>query len=387
MKICNKNCCGCTLCYNICPKNAITMLEDEEGFQYPYIDETKCIDCGLCKKECILNNPILKNNLPLVYACKNKDDKIRMESSSGGIFSVLADYVLALNGVVYGATFDENFNVVHEKIMSKTELFKLRGSKYVQSYLGNIFSSVLNDLINDKYVLFVGTPCQIASLKSYLLFKKQNINKLILCDLICHGVPSPLLWREHIKNIKKNMKWYYFRTKENGWNNHTEKIVYKNNSVDFNSAFSQSYKYLFHTDKTLRPSCYECSFTSINRVSDITIGDYWGIKINDFDDNKGVSLVLLNTELGKKVFEAIKNNIIYVKSNEKDCLQVNLIRPTEEPYDRKKFWKYYYTKGYDYVLKKYTPLGEKYIIKNKIKRNVSKLIPIRLKNKIKNILK
>ena len=369
-----ENCCGCTACQNICPAKAITMKSDSEGFLYPSVNSEKCINCGKCVNVCdFKENPIdLEKNTPLVYAVKHKDENVRANSTSGGAFTAISDYILKKNGIVYGVAFDEKLNVVHQRATNKEERDRFRGSKYVQSNLENIFLKVKDDLKNNYKVLFTGTPCQVAGLKRYL--GNDYTEQLILCDIVCLGVPSPLIWKEHINYYAKvkgnNIKDYRFRSKVNGWHSHTEEIILKNDKVDNYSLVSQQYKTLFHTNAALRPSCYNCPYTKIERISDFTIGDFWGIEncTQNFDDNRGVSLVLINNINGEKCFDKIKDDLILLESNINDCMQRQLKEPVKTSTDSKQFWQDYHQKGYEYILKKYAD----YSIKGKIKFIVKK---------------
>jgi len=203
------NCCGCSACFSICPKNAISMLPDEEGFLYPHIDTTKCIECGLCKKVCAFQSPydVTKSNPQLnVYAVKHRNEDVRQYSQSGGAFTALSDVTLSEGGVIYGATFGNDWHVKHGRAQTPAERNCFRGSKYVQSDLDSIFYQVERDLNQGEKVLFSGTPCQCAGLKSFLLFKKIDLSNLLLVDIVCHGTPSPLLWSDHLKSLEKKHK-------------------------------------------------------------------------------------------------------------------------------------------------------------------------------------
>lgn len=375
-------CCGCGACMNICPKGAIKMISDEEGFRYPKIDSSKCIDCGLCNKVCpMLNSDKLFQDDPKVYAVKIKDEESRKNSTSGGMFTAISNYILSSGGVVYGATYDDNMKVVHSRLTDTKERDNAKGSKYVQSNIENIFEQVKKDL-KDKIVLFTGTPCQNASLKQYL----SKSDSLYLCDIVCHGVPSPLMWEERVKLLSKKGKVvdYYFRDKINGWHTHTEKVIYEN-KIDYKSNLSQMGKEIFYSHLILRPSCHTCPFTSIKRVSDITIGDFWGIDkvMPDFDDNKGVSLVLLNTKKGLELFNKVKNDLIVRESNTKDCLQPQLMYPSKPNPKREQFFKDYNKYGYEYVLKKYAVYGFKKESIQFVKRTIKTILPKKIVEKLK----
>lgn len=385
-----QDCCGCTACINICPKSAISMTSDEEGFRYPQIDKTQCNECGLCKKVCAFQNgyDTAENfKTPHVYAVKHRDEKVRMNSSSGGAFTAISDYILNLNGVIYGVAFDEKFNVIHQRAetMKETELF--RGSKYVQSDLKNIFQRLRADLADGRWVLFTGTPCQAAGLNSFLL--NTDKSKLLICDLVCYGTPSPLIWKEHVRFLEKKMKSgvdeYYFRSKVKGWLISTVQVKFKNGKCDYKSALSQAHKTLFFSGNMMRPSCYNCKYTNFNRPSDISIADFWGIEkhMPEFFDNKGVSLVLVNSQKGRNVFETIITSIEYRESNTDTCKHSPLHRQTKLPPRRNAFWKDYKKNGYGFVIKKYGGYG----FKNRIKRTAGKFLrKTGLLNLVKNIL-
>jgi len=358
-----EDCCGCTACMNICPKQAITMIADDEGFLYPSINQELCIECDLCKKVCSFhdNYRISGNyNQPLVYAAKHRNDEVRMHSSSGGMFTAISDYILSNDGIVYGAAFDEQFRVHHQKAETKEERNKFRGSKYVQSNLHGIFKDIKEELIKGRAVLFTGTPCQNAGLHAYL---NKNYENLYLCDIICHGTPSQMIFENYIHYCQRKKRSriieYNCRYKGNGWHTHTEKAVYANGKEDSKSLLSQSYKALFYSHLALRPACHNCKFCNFSRPSDITIADFWGIEkcIPDFDDDKGVSLVLVNSPKGLDLFQAIREILYYRESNTRDCLQHNLHSPFMASMQREQFWRDYRDKGFDYVLKRYVAYG------------------------------
>lgn len=305
-----KKCCGCYSCINICPMKCIEMRIDNEGFWYPEIDKKKCIECGKCDKSC----PVLKKinpkdeNILEAYAFKNKNEKIRLLSSSGGIFTELANYVLDRKGVVFGAGFDKNWEVIHQKIESVDDLHKLRGSKYVQSKIMDTYNTARQYLEENYWVLFSGTPCQINGFKSYL---KKDYEKLLLVDFICHGVPSPLVWEKYIQeHIKKNtnISGILFRDKEYGWKKVSLVIKYDDMSIYRKSLDKDPYMKGFLSDIDLRPSCYSCMFKDKKRISDFTMADFWGIGniFPDLDDDKGVSLVIIHSSKAKNIFNNIK---------------------------------------------------------------------------------
>ena len=280
-------CYGCTACYNICPKQAIVMEEDEKGFLYPKVIKEKCINCGLCENLCFKKqDEVLEETV--CYAVKNKDDLVKSKSSSGGAFSAFASQVLKQNGVVYGADYGKKFEVVHKRVTKEKELQDLRGSKYIQSNLDKIFTQVKADLKENKNVLFVGTPCQVYGLKKFL--KKEEQVNLITMDLVCHGVPSPKIWKDYVKYIEKeyggSLTQFTFRNKQEGWRGY-HLLAKFNNNKESTSRKVYSFLNIFSSDMPLRESCYNCSFATTKRISDITIGDFWGVEkaLPDFNDN------------------------------------------------------------------------------------------------------
>jgi len=356
------NCSGCTACLNICPQECIEMIADEEGFFYPQIDEKKCTNCNLCRKICPFEEKgynIEKNlEIPKVYAIKHKNDEIRMASSSGGVFTSISDFVLKENGVIIGAAFDNNFKVCHQEAFDKKDRDRFRGSKYVQSDLGDIFVKVKKHL-DDKMVLFSGTPCQVAGLKSFL---KVEYDNLITCDMVCHGVPSPKVFKDYISFMENTLSDkttdINFRDKITGWHKFSFTHTYENRKIS--KVFNRNpFCFMFSNHLIIRPSCHNCVFTNFTRPSDITIADYWGIgKFKpDFDDNKGVSLAILNTNKGELLFEKIRSDFDVQLSNLADCIQPNLKEPTKPSPKRSMFWNDYYNRGFEYVAKKYAGYG------------------------------
>ena len=312
-----KDCCGCHACSNACPKQCITMQADNEGFLYPVVDKETCIDCGLCEKVC----PVINQNEPHkplhVYAAYNKNEEIRMQSSSGGIFTLLAEATINEGGVVFGAKFDKDWNVVHDYTETIDGIADFRGSKYVQSTIGNTYSQAKKFLQAGRKVLFSGTPCQIAGLKKYL---RKEYDNLLTVDIICHGVPSPLVWRRYIDETAEKLR--------------AERAAGKNtvseSAMDIcESHTTNVFMRAFLSNTILRPSCYACAAKQGKAHSDITIADFWGINKIDsaFNDDKGCSAIFLNTEKGinachleltdykEKIFEdVIKYNGAYLQS-------------------------------------------------------------------------
>ena len=376
-----KDCCGCTACVNICPNSAIEMKACGEGFDYPEINEGKCIQCGLCVKVCAFQNAQDDKHEapPLVYAAKHKCDEVRMNSSSGGAFAAISDEILNRGGVIYGAGFDDSLTVTHQRAVTTYDRDRFRGSKYVQSDLGDIFVQVKSDLMGGKYVLFTGTPCQCGGLKSFLTLLKVPHDKLILCDLLCHGVPSPMVWKDHLKHVNKDIIDYKFRDKSAGWGNwrsFSVTITHNDTKQIKKIHLKFSLLNLFLEHYILRQACHNCKYTKTNRCSDITMADFWGIErcMPDFEDSKGVSLLLINTDKGKDLFGAVKHEFQYRESNIKDCMQGVLRTPTPAAVKRGQFWEDYRNKGYLYAAKKYTNYGLKNRMIRQTKSKVAKVL-------------
>lgn len=309
-----KNCCGCEACAQKCPKHCITMREDSDGFLFPVVNQELCVNCHICENICPVTNRH-ENTVPLiVYAGKNVNESTVKESSSGGIFSCLAEYIIGKGGIVFGAEFNEDWNVVHNYYSDLTNIKKFRQSKYVQSKIGNSYCNAEHFLKQGKYVLFTGTPCQISGLKNYL---KKDFDNLITVDFVCHGVPSPKIWREYLKEIKHDykIKDVRFRDKSLGWKRYCLRILMedKNNKPKIIREDLNHNRYLlgFINNIFLRKSCYHCPTKKLSSGSDITIGDFWNMSYYDKDikDNNGLSLIIINTNKGNYIIEDIKDKI------------------------------------------------------------------------------
>lgn len=347
-------CSGCSACKEICPVSAIVMTEDEEGFLYPKIIQEKCIDCGKCQRLCAFNRQnIEKVKLPrAIMGVKIKDENERKTSRSGGMFIAMANYIIKNSGVVYGCKLGKDLEVYHSRAITKEEIDQFKGSKYVKSNLKNIYNEVKEDLIQGNKVLFSGTACEIAGLNTTI--KGIDTTNLYTCDIICHGVPSPLIYKEFINFMEETEGQKIinidFRDKSLGWYVHKETIKFQNKKLT-----SDYYSRLFSSDYALRPSCYNCQFSNMNRVSDITIGDFWGVeKENEkFYDNNGISLVLVNTLKGQKMIENIIEKLHYIPVYSQHYMQHHLQYPTAEPENRNVFWQDFKENGFEYIMKEY----------------------------------
>lgn len=323
-------CSGCHACMSVCPQFAITMQEDNEGFLYPIVDENKCIGCDLCDKSCQVLNPITNENEPIVaYACNNLNDAVRMQSSSGGIFSLIAEWIISQNGVVFGAGFDEELNVVHMAVNNINDLSKLRGSKYVQSVIGDSYIQTKELLDAGIKVLFSGTPCQIDGL---LHFLKKEYDNLYLIDIVCHGAPSSMVWHKYLKyqeqisgaSVSKTTL-PMFRSKEYGWTSYEVFLKFDNGSSYRLIHTQDKYMKAFLKNVSLRPSCYACNSKSVNRNSDITLADLWGCRniVPDMFDDKGTSFVVINSQKGKYLFDAVNASLIFKEIKFEEAIKFN----------------------------------------------------------------
>lgn len=350
----NYDCCGCTACASICAVNAIQMITDKEGFQYPQIDQNLCVNCKKCELVCPLKATRTNTEPVHIYASKNRRELIRQKSSSGGIFSLLADYVEAEGGVIYGAAFNETFAVRHMRGETAEEWKKFCVSKYVQSDLNGIFAQVREDLQNGRMVLFSGTPCQVDGLNKYLKSKKVPSNRLITCDIVCHGTPSPQIWSEYLAYLQdssgREIGSISFRDKDqNGWHNSTLTIKDKElRTILAESQRDNFFFQLFLCHEILRPACHRCRYSNFNRPGDVTLGDFWGIENNfrQFDDDKGISLVMINTQTGERIWKVIQTNAEYFEVSKEQCGQPNLQEPSQEDFGRKVFWRWYQKYGF-----------------------------------------
>lgn len=376
-----KDCCGCSACVQICPKQCVSMSADNEGFLYPKVDATICIDCGLCEKVC----PVINQNEPreplAVYAAKNNNEEIRLKSSSGGVFTLLAEQIILEDGVVFGAKFNENWDVVHDYTETIDGLDAFRGSKYVQSIIGDNFIIAKKFLNDGRKVLFSGTPCQIAGLKKFL---RKDYENLLTVEVVCHGVPSPMVWRDYLdykrtkcavgKNTVSSslnelpvITGISFRDKTHGWKKFGFKICYAASKAAENSV-SKSAKITnceitpfnedifmkgFLKNLYLRPSCYHCATRQGKSGADISIADYWGIQSihPEMDDDKGTGVILINTEQGANYYNFVVNQIKSLTSNYDNAIMQNpcIVRSVKEPSLRAKFWELYEIMGIDAI--------------------------------------
>lgn len=373
--ICEKEkCTGCYACYNSCPKHAIKMIEDKNGYIYPEIDNIKCIDCKLCIKNCPANRETKLKYPDKCYSARAKNDEILFNSTSGGMATVFSINTIKNGGVVYGASFMDNYEVKHIKVDSLQDVNRLSGSKYVHSYIKDCYTKVKKDLDNDKEVLFIGTPCQIDGLRCFL---EKEYEKLICIDLICHGVPPQKLLKEEIENInklKEKIDKISFRDKR--FNEFTL-VLEKDKKIKYDRKWRDSkYYYCFLNGYTYRENCYQCKYATYKRCGDITIGDFWGLSEKSkfyFERNKGVSALIINNKKGMNFFDKNKECIEYEERDYVEAVIGNVQLHSPMPRNRKinKFRNDFAKKGFKKAFNKNLKL---YIKKEELKIFVKKIL-------------
>ncbi len=359
-------CCGCTACKAICPHDAITMKEDALGFPLPVVDMDRCVDCGLCERVCdfVREHPSLDTaGLEVdVLAARNRCDATVRESQSGGAFTALSDVVLSSGGTVYGAVMKDDFTVGHMRAVTTEERDRMRGSKYVQSDMGDIFRQVREDLSQGRTVLFAGTPCQVAGLASYVpAGLKKN---LLLLDFVCHGVPSPAIWKDYVDYMsrKGKLQQVCFRDKSlEGWKIHKESFLYENGRKEIRETF----RVLFYKNIMLRHSCAVCPYHLGNRKADMTMADFWGVGevLPAFDGNEGTSMLISHTDKGRELIKAsssLETVVVKVDGSFLERKNPNLLRPSKIYKDRNQFEEEYAEKGFVHVARRWGDMGWRY---------------------------
>lgn len=378
-------CTGCGACVNICPIGCIQMESDREGFGYPKVDTERCIHCGRCEKVCPVDGERAKTDVKNAYAVYNRDAAIRAASSSGGVFTAVAEYVIDCGGVVFGAKLDEDLCVRHGYTESAEGLAAFRGSKYVQSDIGYSFRSVKEYLEKGRLVLFSGTPCQIGGLYGYL---GKQYDNLICLDIICHGVPSPLAWQKYLEDRSRQYraKPYLasFRDKSNGWVGFSMRLNFKNGAAYTLIASRDGFMKSFLGDYCLRPSCYHCAFKQDQRQADITLADFWGIDqvVPEMNDDRGISLILVHSRRGQELLDKLENKLERraVDWNKAITLNPAINHSATAPERRKDFMEAILQGSFDRAVRKYCEPS----LANRVKAWGYKLLrgPGWLKNKL-----
>ena len=339
----NKNeCCGCGACSQICPKQCIEMKPDTEGFLYPVVNKDACINCGLCEKSCpILNTRSENTARQNAFIAFHRDEHVRMSSSSGGIFSALAENTMQHGGIVFGAAFDKDFLVHHIGVERLEELEKLCGSKYLQSRTELCYLEAKAALEEERPVLYSGTGCQIAGLKSFL---GKDYPNLLTVDIVCHGVPTPKLWKRYLNDQEKKrgslVKQVCFRQKDTGWRSFSLKLTF-HNDLTYQKAFKDDhFMQMFLRNICLRPSCYTCKFKTVYSKADLTLGDCWGIEKYrpDLDDDKGLSVIIVHTDKGEEALKQADERLTHYEADLQSIQQEMMFDSVKPHLHRKKFF-------------------------------------------------
>lgn len=377
-------CCGCSACTRICPKNCISMKENSEGFLYPVVDNEKCVKCGLCEKTCPVLHTSHGTDLREAYGAITKDNNILLLSSSGGIFTGLATLVLADGGCIFGAAFSDDFHSIQHVMVENAEgLSALRGSKYVQSAIGDTYREAKVQLEKGRRVLFSGTPCQIAGLKNYL---GKEYEKLLLVDIICHGTPSPALWDRYLTNVETRMggnaSYVSFRHKEHGWRKFGMELPIHSGKRYFKELGEDPYLIMFLRNYCLRESCYNCHVKETGSAADITIGDFWGVEhvAPEIDNSMGVSLALVHTEKGKRYYESAAEHMRTIQTDYDSAISHNIAmnHSVARPTEREKFFADMNHMDWDKLVKKYTSVPLKTRVRQMLSRSMISKIKRRL---------
>lgn len=351
-------CAGCGACVNICPNDTLEITLNQSGFLTPKESKGECVQCNLCVEICPAINRCSKevSQYSEAYGCFISDQDERQRSASGGAFMALAKAVIDKGGIVYGAAFDANYRVKHIGIDNLTDLQLLQGSKYIQSEIGYIFRSVEHNLVNNRLVLFSGTPCQVAGLYSYLQ-ERSLLKNLLTVDLICHGVPSERIFQDYLawlqRKKRSRIKAFTFRSKKAGWNNFGCEAHFENEKRYFRMWWTDPFMIGFINNFYLRHSCYNCSYVGLPRWGDLTIGDFWGVDNKHFDRN-GVSVILINSKQGRWLFERLTGVVLF-KADLKQVIRHNfpLRQPAEVNPKSTSFLEIYQSKGFDEAQKRF----------------------------------
>lgn len=358
-----QDCSGCGACCSSCVRQAIVMQADEEGFLYPKISAERCSDCGRCVEVCPLRKDgnFKSGDTPVFYVARHKAAEVLQKSTSGGAFTALSDAVLRQGGVVYGADYDDELRVVHRRAETKEQRDRMRISKYVQSALGDIHAQIKEDLAKGRSVLFSGTPCQAAGLRGFIGDSPLG-KRLFICDLICHSIPSPLIWEEYKRLLEAEngakLAAVQFRSKKDGWSraNSNKGFLFRLENEQEWQEDDRFYELFFKVGAITRPSCAACRFTDLKRASDLTIADYWGIEkySPEWFDPLGVSVILLNSPQGAALFAQARQDLLTEERPKEESLneQKRLSEPVKFSKERVIFWEEYRKFGFAYLVKK-----------------------------------
>lgn len=383
-------CCGCSACAQRCPKQCISMQMDNEGFLYPQVDISKCIDCHLCEKVCPVINQYEARTPLNVYAAKNSDDEVRHQSSSGGIFTLLAEQTIKDGGVVFGACWDKEWNVKHDSVDNISDLYRFRSSKYLQSVIGDNYLKAEHFLKTGRKVMFTGTPCQIAGIKHFL---RKEYDNLLTVEVICHSVPSPGVWQQYLTTRLNTLKWeksdirnISFRDKKTGWKTYSFVIENKDGNSFIELSSKNAFMRGFLADLYTRPSCHACPAKQLKSGSDITLGDFWSIEslMPEIDDDKGVSAIIVNSDKGKQVLHNINVELHEVQYDELTTRNPALVKSFPKTPKRTEFFK---EDGLSFEEKVKRLAKKPFSIKTLAYRIVKKIIPNMVVEKLKRLLR
>ena len=377
-------CTGCTACAAGCPHDAIAMVRDKTGFEFPSVNPEACVHCGRCTRICpILREREPAGHLPAAFAAWNRDDAVRRDSTSGGAFTAIAGYVLEGGGVVYGAAMDGHQHLRHIACFRKEDLWRLRGAKYVQSDLNGVFREI-REALKTRPVLFSGTPCQVDGLYRFLGCRPEN---LTTCDLVCHGVPSPGVWEDIARSIEqkkhRELTAVRFRNKVEGWKNSHFTTVYEDGTVDSAPLFSTGFGRAFGRALFLRQSCHDCRYTNLNRPGDFTLGDLWGLRPEELPEQQhaGISLLLVNTPHGSYLFDRLNLECRPFPVERAVAGNPRLASPIAPAADRTAFFASYAVEPFEEVRRRFLRLPSLPV------RAAGKLLSPEVKAKIRSRLK
>lgn len=358
-----ENCSGCSACYSICAKQAITMKPDEEGFLYPEIEQSRCIDCLQCTAICPLyhEGSYKESQIPRFLVARHKSQEVLRQSTSGGAFTAISDAVLRQDGIIYGVDYDGDFRVLHQRAETTEQRDRMRISKYVQSDMGNTYEQIKADLRTGRVVLFTGTPCQTAGLRGFM-GNTPLLERLYSCDIICHSIPSPLIWEDYKRLLAGEqggkITSVQFRSKKDGWSraNSNKGFLFTTDRSSQIQEDDRFYQLFFKSGAITRPSCSQCPFTDSHRASDLTIADYWGIEkySSEWFDPLGVSVILVNSAKGAALLDGCQQDILWEERPPAECLteQKRLSEPAPLPKNRSLFWEEYKRFGLAHVIEK-----------------------------------
>ena len=382
-------CSGCTACVNVCPENAILMKPDQEGFLYPEVQEALCISCAKCQRICPVQSHKEPVSNPVCYIVRNRDEEVLRDSTSGGAFTAFAAAIIKKNGCVYGAGYDEKMRVICKQARTMEQLAEMRGSKFVQSELGDTFCRIKEELHVGETVLFTGTPCQVEGLLAYLGEKPDN---LICIDFVCRGVPSPKLWENYVRTMEakydSKITAAKFKNKTYGYHATTMKVDFENGKTYYGSGRVDPMMKAFVTELASRPSCAACAFKTLNRNSDITMFDCYGFsKITNLpDDNRGYPSLLVHSETGRVMMSAVRNQFIVYEADAEEVVGVNgiMVRRSARPNSKRdQFYQLADIQTIDLAMAQIDPITEKDWLIERAKKLLYKFNLIQTFKKIK----